>query len=107
MKNVLTTEQRRYRIGNVQTTGRNYNYDGINKGGGEHGVIKSKLPIIMAKNGIRTIEDLRERTGISRTTLTAIYYGKGKGVQFQTLGKLCKVLKVDVGDIFEIEKNVG
>lgn len=66
-------------------------------------IIKSNLPILMAKNGIRTIEELRVRTGISRATLTSIYYGKGKGVQFQTLGTLCKVLDAGVGDILEYE----
>ncbi|WP_289141558.1 helix-turn-helix transcriptional regulator [uncultured Brevibacillus sp.] len=65
-------------------------------------MIKSNLPILMAKNRIRTVAELSERTGISRTTLTAIYYGKGKGVQYQTLLTLCSLFNVGVGEILEV-----
>jgi putative transcriptional regulator len=64
-------------------------------------MIKSNLPILMAKHGIRTIAELSERTGISRNALSSIYYGKGKGVQYQTLTALCKLFKVSVGEILE------
>ncbi|MGG1249882.1 helix-turn-helix transcriptional regulator [Brevibacillus agri] len=64
-------------------------------------MVKSNLPLLMAKHRIRTVAELSERTGISRATLTAIYYGKGKGVQYQTLETLCKLFKVGVGDILE------
>lgn len=65
-------------------------------------MIKSNLPLLMAKCGIRSVAELSERTGISRTTLTAIYYGKGKGVQYQTLLTLCSLFNVGVGEILEI-----
>jgi putative transcriptional regulator len=65
-------------------------------------VIKSNLPMLMAKQRIRTIAELAERTGISRNTLTAIYYGKGKGVQYQTLLVLCRFFNVGLGEILEL-----
>lgn len=64
-------------------------------------MIRSNLPVLMAQRGIRTIEELKQSTGISRGTLTEIYYGKGKGVQFKTLDNLCGVLGVDVGEILK------
>ncbi|MGG0756706.1 helix-turn-helix domain-containing protein [Brevibacillus laterosporus] len=66
-------------------------------------MIKSNLPILMAKFGIRTVAELSEKTDISRTTLRAIYYGKGKGVQYQTLLVLCRFFKVGIGDILECD----
>ncbi|AGR47162.1 DNA binding/transcriptional regulator [Brevibacillus phage Jimmer1] len=66
-------------------------------------LIKSNLPILMAKCRIRTVAELSEKTGISRTTLRTIYYGKGKGVQYQTLLVLCRFFKVGIGEILECE----
>lgn len=65
----------------------------------EERVIKSRLPIIMAERGIRTIADLSRRTGISRTALTTLYYGAGKGVSWETIETLCGFLNVGVGDL--------
>ncbi|MGG0794635.1 helix-turn-helix transcriptional regulator [Brevibacillus laterosporus] len=66
-------------------------------------MVKSNLPILMAKQGIRSIAELAEKTEISRTTLTAIYYGKEKGVQYHTLLVLCRFFKVGIGEILECE----
>ena len=65
-------------------------------------MIKSNLPILMAEHGIRTVAELSERSGLARNTLTAIYYGKGKGVQYQTLLTLCSLFNVGVGDILKL-----
>ncbi|GIO03023.1 hypothetical protein J5TS2_36910 [Brevibacillus halotolerans] len=67
-------------------------------------MLKSNLPILMAKDGIRTVAELSEKTGISKTTLRAVYYGKGKGVQYQTLIVLCRFFKVGIGDILELKR---
>lgn len=68
-------------------------------------MIESYLPVIMAHKKIRTINELVKKTGLSKTTLRALYYGNGKGVQYETLEKLCDVLEVDVGDIIGRKKN--
>ena len=54
--------------------------------------------IILAKKRKRITHVARE-TGISRTTLTAIYYNKSKGVSFDVLDKLCESLECEIGDI--------
>ena len=40
-------------------------------------------------------------TGISRTTLTHLYYRRSKQVSLDVLDKLCKYLGCKVGDIIE------
>lgn len=62
-------------------------------------MVKSNLAIMMAKHGVRTIAELSAETGISRSTLTTLYYANGKGVQFETLDRLCAYLNCNVGDI--------
>ncbi|WP_376701716.1 helix-turn-helix domain-containing protein [Cohnella xylanilytica] len=54
---------------------------------------------------MRTVNELVRKTGVSKATLRALYYGKGKGVQFETLERVCEALDVEVGDIIEIKKN--
>lgn len=66
-------------------------------------MVRSKLPILMAEHGYRSISDLQKKTGISRTTLTALYYGTGKGVLFETMETLCRTFNVGFGEILILE----
>ena len=50
-----------------------------------------------------SITDVSKATGISRTALTAIYYRKNKGVQFETIEKLCDYLQLPMSELFEYE----
>ncbi|WP_289141557.1 helix-turn-helix transcriptional regulator [uncultured Brevibacillus sp.] len=69
-------------------------------------MIKCNLAVILAERGIK-ITDLANVTGISRTTLTALYYNQGKGIQFDTLDKLCNFLDVAPGQLLlHIQYNV-
>lgn len=54
----------------------------------------------MAERGLK-IADLYEETGISKTTLMAIAENTGKGVQFDTVDKLCNFLGVTPCDFFD------
>ena len=47
------------------------------------------------------ITEISEATGVSRTTLTNIYYRRAKGIQFDTLDKLCEYLECQPSDIFK------
>lgn len=64
-------------------------------------LIKSNLPILMAQHGIRTLSKVVEQTNLSRTTLTTLYYSKGKGIQFDTMDALCEMFDVSVGELLE------
>ena len=54
----------------------------------------------MAERGLK-ISDLYEETGISKTTLMALSENSGKGVQFDTVDKLCNFLGVTPCEFFD------
>lgn len=47
------------------------------------------------------ISKVSEETGISRTTLTNLYYRRNRKISFDVLDKLCEYLNCNVGDIIE------
>lgn len=50
-----------------------------------------------------TISKVSSETGISRTSLTSLYYRKNKGIQFETIIKLCDYLQIPMSELFEYE----
>jgi putative transcriptional regulator len=59
------------------------------------------LDVEMAKNKI-SLTELSEKVGISMTNLSLLKTGKVKGIRFDTLEKLCKILKCRPGDILDV-----
>jgi len=68
--------------------------------------VKSRLPILLGEKRTR-ISEVCRKTGISRTTLTALYYDKGKGIYFDVLEKLCVYFDCNVGDILGLANGGG
>ena len=64
-------------------------------------MIVCNLSTIMAKHKIK-ISKLSADTGISRTTLTALYYGSGKGIQFDTADTLCIYFGIGLEELFTV-----
>lgn len=62
-------------------------------------MLKSNLSVLMAERGLK-IAKVYEDTGISKTTLMALSENTGKGVQFDTVDKLCNYLGVTPSDFF-------
>ncbi len=66
-------------------------------------MIVCKLSEILGRKRLK-ISDVIRDTGITRPTLTSLYYGKSAGISFETLDKLCKYLSkyspVSVNDLF-------
>lgn len=58
------------------------------------------LDVEMARNKI-SLKDLAEKIGISVTNLSLLKTGKVKGVRFDTLLAICKVLNCKPGDILD------
>lgn len=50
------------------------------------------------------ITKVAQETGISRTTLTNLYYKRTQQISFEVLDKLCQYLECEVQDIIEYEK---
>lgn len=62
-------------------------------------MIKTNFAVLMAERGLK-IADVYEDTGISKTTLMALAENTGKGVQFDTVDKLCVYLGIELGEFF-------
>ena len=51
------------------------------------------------------ITTVAKDTGISRTTLTSLYYRRSAGITFEVIDKLCNYLDCGVSDLFEHKKD--
>ena len=47
------------------------------------------------------IYELEKLSGISRSTLTRLYYNRANAINFNTLENLCKALECSTSDILE------
>ena len=59
------------------------------------------LDVEMAKNKI-SLTELSAKVGISLTNLSLLKTGKVKGIRFDTLESICRILKCRPGDILNI-----
>lgn len=59
------------------------------------------LDVEMAKNKM-SLTELSEKVGISLTNLSLLKTGKVKGIRFDTLEAICRILKCKPGDILDI-----
>lgn len=62
-------------------------------------MIKCNLAVLMAERKL-SIQDVADRTGLSRTTISSLVNENGKGIQFDTMDVLCELLKVNPGELF-------
>lgn len=62
-------------------------------------MLKSNLSVLLAERGLKIV-DLYNATGISKTTLLALSENTSKGVQFETVDKLCNYLGVTPAEFF-------
>lgn len=60
--------------------------------------LKNELAIVMARKKIK-IKQLSQMTGISRTTLTSIYYNREKVISYAVIEKLCQALECSLNDL--------
>lgn len=51
------------------------------------------------------ITEISTATGISRTTLTQLYYRRSKQISFEVLDKLCGYLRCSISDILEFKED--
>ena len=62
------------------------------------------LDVEMAKNKI-SLTELSEKVDISMTNLSLLKTGKVKGIRFDTLEKICRILKCRPGDILDVSED--
>ena len=63
-------------------------------------MIKNRLSAILGEQRMR-VSELSKLTGISQNALNKIYHDKTKGIDFDTLNKICNVLECNTQEIFE------
>ena len=63
-----------------------------------HIMIEIRIDALLGNRG-RSFYWLAKETGISHTTLWRLKKGKALGITFQTLQKICEVLKCQPGDV--------
>lgn len=51
-----------------------------------------------------TISEVARNTGISRTTLTNIYYNKNKMISYDVIIRLCEYFDCGISDMFIIDE---
>ncbi len=61
------------------------------------------LDVAMAKKKM-SLTELSEKVGVSMTNLSLLKKGKVKGVRFNTLEAICRVLDCKPGDILDYEE---
>lgn len=66
-------------------------------------MIDNKLAAVMGER-LEKISAVSKATGLSRTTLTNLYYKRAKNVSLETLDALCSHFGCDVGDLFVRKK---
>lgn len=62
-------------------------------------MIRCNLANLLGERQLKMSTVIKE-TGITRPTLTALFYNYGKGIQLETVNSLCHYLKVAPGDFF-------
>jgi len=65
--------------------------------------ITVNLDVMLARRKMRS-KELAERIGITEQNVSLLKSGKVKGVRFDTLEQICKVLECQPGDILEYRK---
>ncbi len=62
--------------------------------------IHCRLSALMDENRYN-IQDVYEKTGLSRGTISNLYHDKMQRIDYETLNKLCDLFECEVGDILE------
>ena len=65
--------------------------------------VKNNLSTLLGERRLR-ISDVARDTGLSRTTLTALYYERGDAVSYRVLSILCEYLGCEVGDLLAVSE---
>ncbi len=61
-----------------------------------------RLDVMLALRKMKS-KELAERIGLSEQNISLLRQGKVKGVRFETLEKICRVLNCKPGDILDID----
>ncbi|BDQ45337.1 helix-turn-helix domain-containing protein [Enterococcus faecalis] len=64
--------------------------------------MKNNLSKVLGERLLK-VSDVFKATGISKTTLTDIYYQRAKNIQLETLMKICDYLQIPLSKLIEYD----
>jgi len=64
-------------------------------------MIRCNLSILMGRDKLR-ISDVAQRTGLNRSTITALYNETATRVELPAIEKLCNLFRCQVGELLEV-----
>jgi putative transcriptional regulator len=73
---------------------------------GQSKMIRCHLSTLMGRDKLR-IADVSRRTGLNRSTITALYQGTTSRVDLPAIERLCQLFHCQVGDLFEYVRDGG
>lgn len=66
-------------------------------------MLKNNFRVLLAEQK-KKMSDVEKDTGLSKNSIRSLYYETSKGIQFDTLVKICSYLNCEIGDLLKIEK---
>ncbi len=69
-------------------------------------MIRCHLSTLMGRDKLRVAEVAR-RTGLNRSTVTALYNETATRVELPAIEALCRLFRCEVGDLFELVDDRG
>ena len=64
-------------------------------------MIRCHLSLLMGRDKLR-ISDVAQRTGLNRSTITALYNETATRVELPAIESLCNLFHCQVGELFEV-----
>lgn len=67
-------------------------------------IVRNNLRILMAKHKL-SMQDVHEKTGLSRTTISKLYNETSAKIGFDTITALCKLFDCEVHELLYLEED--
>jgi len=64
-------------------------------------MIRVRLAEVLGQKKISNLSSLARKAGLNRHTLKGLYDERAKGIQFETLARLCSALECTPGDLLQ------
>lgn len=64
--------------------------------------MRCKLSTLMGQNRY-SIQDVHNKTGLARSTVTQLYHDKATRIDFETIEKLCNLFQCEINDLLKLE----
>ncbi len=68
--------------------------------------LQCQLSTLMGKNRM-TIQEVHDRTKLSRTTISNLYNDKSTRIDYDTIEKLCSLFNCKITELMCIEEGIG